>query len=97
MSIAKEFKEFISRGNVIELGVAVIIGAAFQGIIDSIVNDLFMPLIALIGGWDKVSDLKYGPFNYGKFIAAVLHFFSVALVTFLVVKATNKFKNNEPK
>jgi len=95
MSIAQEFKEFISRGNVIELGVAVIIGSAFQGIINSVVNDLFMPLIALLGGWEKVADLKSGPFNYGKLIAAVLHFFCVALVTFTIVKASNNFKKKQ--
>ena len=88
----KEFKAFAVRGNVIDLAVGVIIGAAFGKIVDSAVNDLIMPLIALVGGWAKLDDLRFGPFNYGKLIANVLHFFIVAFVLFLVVKAMNKAK-----
>ena len=92
MRIIKEFQEFVNRGNVVDLAVAVIIGTAFQNIVNSLVNDLIMPLIALVGGWAKLDDLRFGPFNYGKLIANVLHFFIVALVLFLVVKAMNKAK-----
>jgi len=60
--------------------------------VNSLVNDLIMPLIALVGGWAKLDDLRMGPFNYGKLIANVLHFFIVAFVLFLVVKAMNKAK-----
>jgi large conductance mechanosensitive channel len=60
--------------------------------VNSLVNDLIMPLIALVGGWAKLDDLRVGPFNYGKLIANVLHFFIVAFVLFLVVKAMNKAK-----
>ena len=51
MRILKEFQEFVNRGNVVDLAVAVIIGTAFQNIVNSLVNDLIMPLIALVGGW----------------------------------------------
>ena len=90
MRIIKEFKEFVNRGNVMDLAVAVIIGSAFQNIVNSIVNDLIMPLIALLGGWAKLDDLRFGPFNYGKLIANILHFLIVAFVLFLVVKALNR-------
>jgi large conductance mechanosensitive channel len=86
MRIIKEFQEFVNRGNVVDLAVAVIIGTAFQNIVNSLVNDLIMPLIAVVGGWAKLDDLRFGPFNY------VLHFFIVAFVLFLVVKAMNKAK-----
>jgi len=92
MRIIKEFKEFVSRGNVMDLAIAVIIGTAFQNIVNSIVNDLIMPLIALLGGWAKLDDLRLGPFNYGKLVANILHFLIVAFVLFLVVKALNKAK-----
>ncbi|MFN5590293.1 MAG: large conductance mechanosensitive channel protein MscL, partial [Bacteroidota bacterium] len=71
MRILKEFQEFVNRGNVVDLAVAVIIGTAFQNIVNSLVNDLIMPLIALVGGWAKLDDLRVGPFNYGKLIANV--------------------------
>ena len=92
MKIIKEFKEFVNRGNVMDLAVAVIIGTAFQDIVNSIVNDLIMPLIALVGGWSKLDDLRVGPFNYGKLFASILHFLIVAFVLFLVVKAMNRAK-----
>jgi large conductance mechanosensitive channel len=92
MRIIEEFKEFVNRGNVMDLAVAVIIGSAFQNIVNSIVNDLIMPLIAVVGGWAKLDDLRFGPFNYGKLIANILHFLIVAFVLFLVVKALNRAK-----
>ncbi|MFN5597599.1 MAG: MscL family protein [Bacteroidota bacterium] len=58
MRILKEFQEFVNRGNVVDLAVAVIIGTAFQNIVNSLVNDLIMPLIALVGGWAKLDDLE---------------------------------------
>lgn len=97
MRIIKEFKEFVNRGNVMDLAIAVIIGTAFQNIVNSIVNDLIMPLIALLGGWAKLDDLRLGPFNYGKLVANILHFLIVAFVLFLVVKALNKAKKSPLK
>lgn len=75
-----------------DLAVAVIIGTAFQDIVNSIVNDLIMPLITLVGGWSKLDDLRVGAFNYGKLFASILHFLIVAFVLFLVVKAMNRAK-----
>jgi large conductance mechanosensitive channel len=90
----KEFREFMLRGNVVELAVAVVIGAAFGAVIASLVEDLFTPLIAAVGGKRDFSDLTFtingSRFRYGEFINAVLAFVVVAAVVFfLVVKPLN--------
>ncbi len=92
MGFISEFKDFIKKGNVIDLAVAVLIGSAFQKIIDSIVNDIIMPIIAFIGGFNKIESLAAGPFTYGKLIAAVLNFLIISFVLFIVVKAINRAK-----
>ncbi|MES2618616.1 MAG: large conductance mechanosensitive channel protein MscL [Bacteroidota bacterium] len=92
MSIISEFKEFINKGNVVDLAVAVILGAAFQKIVDSIVNDIIMPVIAYFGKLDSIEGLKAGPFTYGKLIAASLNFIIVAFVLFMIIKAMNRAK-----
>jgi large conductance mechanosensitive channel len=97
MSFVSEFKEFINKGNVVDLAVAVIIGGAFQKIVDSVVNDIIMPIIAMIGGFDKIENLAAGPFTYGKLLAAVLNFLIIAMVLFIMVKAMNKAKANNPE
>lgn len=98
MSIINEFKQFIQKGNVAELAIAVVMGSAFQGIVQSFVNDLIMPIIALMGGFEQISDLKAGPFNYGKIIASTLNFLFVAIVAFSIIKVINKLNfNKEPK
>ncbi|WP_311407776.1 large-conductance mechanosensitive channel protein MscL [Liquorilactobacillus uvarum] len=91
----KEFKEFISRGNVIDLAVGVIIGGAFTSIVKSLVDYLINPLIGIfIGGIDfsdwvfKVGDAT---FRFGSFINAVINFLIVAFIVFLLVKGVNKF------
>jgi large conductance mechanosensitive channel len=91
--VVKEFKEFISRGNVVELAVAVIIGAAFTAIIQAVVRGLITPLIGMIGGTDY-ADMKFtvngSDFQYGLVINAVIYFVIVALVVFfLIVKPIN--------
>ena len=95
----KEFKQFISRGNVIDLAVGVIIGAAFGKIVSSLVDDILMPLIgAAIGGLDFTSlTVKIGDATvcYGNFIQNVVDFLIVALCIFFIVKAMNKFKKKE--
>ncbi len=92
----KEFKEFISRGDVVGLAVAVIIGGAFSAIIGSLVNDLLMPLIGmLLGGLDfKALTVQVGSatLTYGNFIQAVVNFIAVAFVIFLLVRAINRSK-----
>ncbi len=92
MGFISEFKEFINKGNVVDLAVAVILGGAFQAIVTSLVDDIIMPIIAMFGGFDKIEDLKAGPFTYGKFIAATIKFLLIALVLFTIVKLMNKAK-----
>jgi large conductance mechanosensitive channel len=96
----KEFLEFIKRGNVIDLAVAVILGVAFGAIVTSLVNDLIMPLIGIIIGGINFTALvlKVGTaeLKYGNFLQALVNFLLVALTLFLVVKAMNAFKKKEP-
>lgn len=96
----KEFREFIARGNVIDLAVGIIIGAAFTGLVNSVVEDLVNPLISIfIGGYD-FSGLSFrlgegedaAVFAYGRFIMALINFLIIAWVVFLIVKAVNKAK-----
>jgi len=91
----KDFKNFILRGNVVDLAVAVIIGAAFGTIVTALVKDFITPLIAAIGGKPNFSDLyftvNHSKFMYGDFINAVLSFLIIALVVFfLVVQPINR-------
>lgn len=92
----KEFRDFINRGNVVDLAVAVIIGGAFGAIINSIVKDLLMPLIGIIlGGIDFASlSVKVGSavLTYGNFIQALINFLAIAFVLFLIVRSLNKAK-----
>ena len=89
-----EFKAFISRGNVIDLAVGIIIGAAFTAIVTSLVEDIVNPLIGLIIGGVDFSGLSFGlgdaQFMYGNFINAVIKFLIIAWVVFLLVKAVNR-------
>lgn len=104
--IMAEFKEFIARGNVMNLAVGVIIGGAFQAIVNSLVNDVISPLIGMIGGLDfseyavilkpEVLDdagevvTEAVTLNYGAFINAIINFFIMAVIIFLLVKFVNK-------
>ena len=90
----KEFKEFLLRGNLLELAVAVVIGAAFTGVVNALVKDLITPLIAAVGGKQDFSSLTFtinhSLFNYGSFLTAVISFVMIAAVIFfLVVKPVN--------
>ena len=89
-----EFKAFISKGNVLDLAVGIIIGAAFTAIVTSLVDDLVNPLIGLVVGGVDFSSLSFGlgdaQFMYGKFINAVIKFLIIAWVVFLLVKAVNR-------
>ena len=95
----KEFKQFISKGNVIDLAVGVIIGSAFGKIVTSVVNDILMPLIGiLIGGLNFTSlSIKIGDavINYGTFIQNVIDFLIVAASLFLFIKIISKFNKKE--
>jgi large conductance mechanosensitive channel len=96
----KEFRDFIMKGNVIDLAVAVILGAAFGAIITSLVNDIIMPIIGvLLGGIDFSSlSVQVGSavIAYGKFINAVIIFLIVALVLFLIIKSYNRVIKKAP-
>lgn len=89
----KEFRDFIMRGNVLDLAVAVVIGAAFNSIVTSLVNDIFTPIIGVaLGGVDFTGlGIKVGEAQilYGNFIQAIINFLIVALALFLLVKAAN--------
>lgn len=90
----KEFKEFAMRGNVIDLAIGVVIGGAFQKIVNSLVNDIIMPAISLLTGKVDFSDLvfKVGDIsiNYGTFITTIINFIIIAFSIFLLVKYINK-------
>jgi large conductance mechanosensitive channel len=96
----KEFRDFINRGNVIDLAVAVILGAAFTAIINSLVNDIIMPLIGvLLGGVDfSTLSITVGSavIAYGNFILAIVNFLIIAFVVFLIVKAINQMQKPKP-
>lgn len=94
MKTAKEFKEFVLRGNVVDLAVAVVVGAAFSGVVSSLVKNIFTPLLAIPGKTD-FSDLtftiRHSTFNYGVFLNDLITFVSVsAVVFFFVVKPLNR-------
>ncbi|MCI9129744.1 MAG: large conductance mechanosensitive channel protein MscL [Eggerthellaceae bacterium] len=96
----KEFKDFINRGNVMDMAVGVIIGAAFTAIVTSLTDNIINPFISLITGGNgtKISGLAI-PVNdsqsidFGAFISAILNFLIVALCVFLIVKAFNRMKD----
>ena len=98
-STFNEFKSFISKGNIIDMAVGVIIGSAFGKIVTSLVNDIFMPLIGVIIGGLDFSDLsiKVGDavVNYGLFIQNVVDFLIVAICIFFMIKILSKFKKKE--
>lgn len=95
----KEFKAFIMRGNVVDLAVAVIIGAAFSAIIGSLVADIITPLIlkpALEAAQvSKLEELAWNGVFYGKFLSTVINFIIVAFCIFLIIKGMNSFKKPE--
>ncbi|MDO4648487.1 MAG: large conductance mechanosensitive channel protein MscL [Eubacteriales bacterium] len=97
MGFVKEFKDFIMRGNVMDLAVGVIIGGAFTAIVTSLNEDIITPLIGIFGGTDfsnltvKLGSSETAPvLAYGNFITAVINFLITALVLFLILRAFNK-------
>ncbi len=104
MSVVKEFKEFAMKGNVVDLAVGVVIGAAFGKIVSSFVADLVMPPVGLLVGGDHFANLKLTlraashpaekavTLNYGAFLQNVLDFLLIAIVIFGVVKVINRLK-----
>jgi large conductance mechanosensitive channel len=100
MGFVKEFKEFAFKGNVLDLAVGVIIGAAFSAIVKSFVDDIITPLLlnpALEKAHVKnIAELSWNGVKYGSFLSAVISFFIVALVLFLLITAINKL-NRKPE
>ena len=92
----KEFREFISRGNVMDLAVAVVIGAAFAGVVTSLVNDIITPIIGIFLGGIDFSGLAItvgeAAITYGNFIQALINFLIIALVIFMIVRTINQIK-----
>lgn len=103
MKLFKEFKEFLNRGNVLDLAVAVVIGGAFGKIVTALVNNVIMPAISMIFGASSIAELAYVKgegddaivLAYGAFIQAIIDFILVAFIIFLVVKAFNKMKRKK--
>ena len=97
----KEFKEFISKGNVLDLAVGVIIGGAFGKIVTSLVDDIIMPFIGLIIGGLDFSGLSIviekATIKYGMFIQNVVNFLIIAFSVFMIVKAVNKVRRIKPE
>ncbi|HLL43855.1 MAG TPA: large conductance mechanosensitive channel protein MscL [Segetibacter sp.] len=99
MSLIKEFKEFALKGNVVELAIAVIIGAAFGAIVSSFVDDVITPLLlqpALdAAGVKDLEQLVWGTVKYGLFLASILKFIIIAIVLFLLLKGINSMKRKK--
>ncbi len=95
----KEFREFMLRGNVMDLAVAVIIGGAFTAIVTSLVNDIIMPVVGVIlGGVDFTAlAITVGDANitYGNFIQAIINFLIIALVLFLLIRSINSMSRKK--
>lgn len=92
----KGFKEFIAQGNVIDLAVAVVIGAAFSAIVAAIVDNLINPLIGLLFNADSLSSVKIAVFGVGAIIGAIINFLAVALIVYFVfVRPMNIYKERQ--
>ena len=92
----KEFKEFISKGNVMDMAVGIIIGGAFTAIVNALVEFILMPIIGIISGGKSLADMSVTVGNaaigYGAFLQAIIDFLLIALVLFFIIKGLNKAK-----
>jgi large conductance mechanosensitive channel len=99
MSIIKDFKAFIMRGNVVDLAVAVVIGAAFGAIVSSLVDHVITPLLLTpalkYAHLQDIDKLQLGAVKYGLFIAAVIKFIIIAFILFLIIKAIHSFEKKK--
>ena len=106
MKLFDEFKTFVMRGNVVDLAVGVIIGAAFGKIVTSLVNDIFMPIIGMIIGnidfsslviklGEPVEGAEQAAIRYGMFIQEIVNFLIIALCIFMVIKVINKLQKKK--
>ena len=100
MGLLSDFKEFALRKNVVELAVAVVIGAAFGSIVSSLVDDVITPLLLTpalkAAKAENLENLMWGTVKYGKFLAAVIKFLIVAFILFLIIKAMTKMQKKQP-
>lgn len=106
MKLFDEFKAFVMRGNVVDMAVGVIIGAAFGKIVTSLVNDIFMPIIGMILGnvnfssleiklGEPVEGVEQAAIRYGAFIQEIVNFLIIALCIFMVIKVINKLQKKK--
>lgn len=102
----EEFREFAVRGNVIDMAVGLTLGTAFNNIVNSLVNDIFMPFVASLTANNNISDLKFVlktteegviSINYGQFIQVIINFVIIAFSMYVVVKAINEVKKKYHK
>ncbi|MBL3571472.1 MULTISPECIES: large-conductance mechanosensitive channel protein MscL [Rhodovulum] len=101
MFMLQEFRDFIAKGNVMDMAVGIIVGAAFTAIVTSLVNDLINPVIGLFVGGIDFSGLAFrigegenaGVFAYGNFLTTLINFLIIAWVVFLLVKGVNRIKD----
>jgi large conductance mechanosensitive channel len=95
----KEFKEFISRGSVLDLAVGIVIGIAFKAVVDSFTNDVLMAIVGAVFGEPNFNNLTLeignGVISYGKLLTTIVNFVLIAFALFLVVKAFNTFRRKE--
>lgn len=98
-SFANDFKEFLLRGNVIDLAVAVVIGAAFGAVVTSFIEDIITPLLLApalkAANVEDIANLSYNGIKYGSFLAAIINFVVIGFVLFLVVRVFERFKRTE--
>ena len=99
MGMLKEFKEFAMKGNVVDLAIGVVIGAAFSAIVGSLIDDVITPLLLApaleAAQLSDIADLKMGAVKYGSFLSKVINFVIVAFVLFMIIKGMNKMKKAE--
>lgn len=97
----KEFIEFINRGNVMDLAVGIVVGSAFTAIVTSLVNDIIMPIVSLVGGGFDFTTLSVeiagATLNYGNFIQNIVNFLIIAFVVFLMIKFLTSIRNRAEK
>lgn len=97
----KEFIDFINRGNVMDLAVGIVVGSAFTAIVTSLVNDIIMPIVSLVGGGFDFTTLSVeiagATLHYGNFIQNVINFLIIALVVFLMIKFINGLRDKAEK
>lgn len=95
----KEFKNFIMRGNVLELAVGVVMGSAFTAIVNALVDHIIMPIVVALTGNASIEELSVSigaaTLNYGLFLQAIVDFLIIAFILFLVIRVANRFTHHE--